>query len=79
MLKAKKLVSLLMAGVLAASVLTACGGSTAGSTASGETASAGETKERVEITGMVQQSRNYAGLQAMVEKLEEEENIVIDF
>ena len=35
MLKAKKLVSLLMAGVLAASVLTACGGSTAGSTASG--------------------------------------------
>ena len=64
-------------------MLTACAGSpasgTAGSTVSGETPPTVENKERVEITGMVQQSRNYAGLQAMVEKLEKEENIVIDF
>ncbi|RGC96979.1 extracellular solute-binding protein [Subdoligranulum sp. AM23-21AC] len=87
MLKAKKLLSLLVAGALAASMLTACAGSpasgtegsTAGSTVSGETPPTVENKERVEITGMVQQSRNYAGLQAMVEKLEKEENIVIDF
>ncbi len=31
-----------------------------------------------ELTGMVQQSRNYAGLQALIEKLEEEEGISID-
>ena len=64
MLKAKKLLSLLVAGALAASMLTACAGSpasgtegsTAGSTVSGETPPTVENKERVEITGMVQQS-----------------------
>lgn len=36
-------------------------------------------KEKIELTGMVQQSRWYSGLQKMVEKLESEENIVIEF
>ena len=35
--------------------------------------------DKVELTGMVQQSRWYSGLQNMVEKLEEEENISIEF
>ena len=35
--------------------------------------------DKVELTGMVQQSRWYSGLQSMVEKLEEEENISIEF
>lgn len=37
------------------------------------------TMEKVELTGMVQQSRWYSGLQDMVQKLADEENIVIDF
>ncbi len=39
----------------------------------------GEEKERVELTGMVQQSRWYSGFQDMITKLETDENIVIDF
>lgn len=35
--------------------------------------------DKVELTGMVQQSRWYSGLQSMVEKLEEEKNISIEF
>ena len=35
--------------------------------------------DKVELTGMVQQSRWYSGLQNMVEKLEEDENISIEF
>ena len=35
--------------------------------------------DKVELTGMVQQSRWYSELQSMVEKLEEEENISIEF
>ena len=35
--------------------------------------------DKVELTGMVQQSRWYSGLQSMVEKLEKEENISIEF
>lgn len=35
--------------------------------------------EKVELTGMVQQSRWYSGLQNMVEALEEKENISIEF
>ena len=35
--------------------------------------------EKVELTGMVQQSRWYSGLQNMVEVLEEKENISIEF
>ena len=82
MMKMKRMAALLTAGILSLSMLVSCGGASASSTGSASTASASQTaenKERVEITGMVQQSRNYAGLQAMVEKLEEEENIVIDF
>lgn len=81
-MKMKRMAALLTAGILSLSMLVSCGGASASSTGSASTASASQTaenKERVEITGMVQQSRNYAGLQAMVEKLEEEENIVIDF
>ncbi len=82
MMKMKRMAALLTAGILAVSMLASCGGASSSSTGSTSTTSASQTtenKERIEITGMVQQSRNYAGLQAMVEKLEEEENIVIDF
>lgn len=52
--------------------LAACG-------SGGNDSGSGNEKERVELTGMVQQSRWYSGLQAMVEKLEEDENISIEF
>ena len=35
--------------------------------------------EKIEITGMVQQSRWYSGLQNMVDQLAEKENIHIEF
>ena len=52
--------------------LAACG-------SGGNDSGSGNEKERVELTGMVQQSRWYSWLQAMVEKLEEDENISIEF
>ena len=37
-----------------------------------------DTGEAVTISAMIQQSRYYDGLQAMIDKLKEEENIIID-
>ena len=62
-------------GLLVVAMLTGCG--TSGSTDSGSTGG-GETKERREITAMVMQSRNVPGLQKMIDKLAEEENIIVD-
>ena len=65
----------ILASALAAAMtisLAACG-STSGNDTDGD------KKEKVELTGMVQQSRWYSGLQNMVEKLNEEENISIEF
>lgn len=38
----------------------------------------GGSKEKVVVTALIQQSRNFEGLQKMIQKLEEEENIKID-
>lgn len=67
----KKLTALGLTVAMTAS-LAACG---SGGSEKGGT----NEKEHVELTGMVQQSRWYSGLQAMVEKLEEDENISIEF
>ena len=80
--------------VILATTLTACG-SSGGASAGGENGqpgtdggamteesgakAPGDKKEKIELTGMVQQSRWYSGLQKMVEKLETDENIVIEF
>ncbi|WP_320930416.1 ABC transporter substrate-binding protein [Hungatella sp.] len=37
-----------------------------------------DSKEKVVVTALIQQSRNFEGLQKMIQKLEEEENIKID-
>lgn len=77
----KKLISAVMALTLGVS-LAACGGTTASeatnNTSSAATATSETTSEPVTITALIQQSRNFDGLQRMIQKLEEEENIIID-
>ena len=63
--------------VLSLALLAGCGAPAATTSGSGASAPA-EEKEPVTITAMVMQSRNYEGLQAMIQKLKEEENITID-
>ena len=60
---AKRMAALAMSGVMTLSVAPV----------------AVHADDKVELTGMVQQSRWYSGLQNMVQKLEEDENISIDF
>ena len=60
----KKLTALGLAFAMTAS-MAACGSQGSSSEEGGA-----DGKEHVELTGMVQQSRWYSGLQAMVEKLE---------
>lgn len=60
----------LLAGILAFS-LTACNSPSSASTQGG-------SNEPVTLTALVQQSRNFKGLQDMIAKLEKEENIKID-
>ena len=62
--KTKKLAALVMSGVMTLSIAAPV---------------AVQADDKVELTGMVQQSRWYSGLQNMVQKLEEDENISIDF
>ena len=62
--KTKKLAALVMSGVMTLSIAAPV---------------AVQADDKVELTGMVQQSRWYSGLQNMVEKLEEDENISIEF
>ena len=74
-MKKKKLLKVL-SGVcvvtMSLGMLSGCGGNS--------TDSDGQTgkQETRKVSAMVQQSRNYKGLQKMVDKLEEEEGIVID-
>lgn len=66
-MKMKKLVSLLLAVGMVASLAAGCGSSDK------------ESKDgKVKLTALICQSRNYDGLQKMIQKLEEEENIVIE-
>ena len=75
----KKLIAGALALVMALG-LVACGGTTQSSSQPANTGSstAEPSNEPVVITAMIQQSRNFDGLQAMIQKLEEEENIIID-
>lgn len=70
----KKLIASALALTLSLS-LAGCGGS--GNSAGGTTQSEGKG-DPVTITALIQQSRNFDGLQKMIKKLEEEENIIID-
>lgn len=75
------------ATVLLATSLMACSSSDDSSTATADTTATTETaseeaeatsSEPVTLSVMMQQSRVYPGLEAMIEKLEEEENIIFD-
>ena len=71
----KRLVSAVCA-VLAVGMLAGCGASS--TVESGGSPEGNGEKERREITAMVMQSRNVPGLQKMIDKLAEEENIIVD-
>lgn len=77
----KKLISAVMALTLGVS-LAACSGTTASESVatpnSTATATSETTSEPVTITALIQQSRNFDGLQKMIQKLADEENIIID-
>lgn len=79
MRKAKGLVFVGMVCVLIISLLAGCAksGDKSADTSMTDTPTKTE-KEKVTISAMVQQSRYYDGLKAMISKLEKEENIVID-
>ena len=79
MRKAKGLVLVGMICVLIISLLAGCAksGDKSADTSMTDTPTKTE-KEKVTISAMVQQSRYYDGLKAMISKLEKEENIVID-
>lgn len=78
----KKAIAICLCIVMIAS-LSACSGSKSKESNSKEVQSVESTDkrpgEKVELTGIVQQSRWYSGLQDMVKKLADEQNIVIDF
>ena len=78
-----KLTAIGLACVMGVGLLSGCGSETSGTEPTGTTENVGVTQEKqgdekVVITAMVQQSRYYDGLKAMIEKLEKEENIVVD-
>ena len=92
-MKQRKLLALLLSCAMAAGVLAGCGNKTEAPAAGAETTEAEVTEaaeetepeaaetekgEPVVITALIQQSRNFDGLQKMIQKLEEEENIKID-
>ena len=71
----KKLLCVAMSMVFVTASMCGCGSQ--GVASSGGNASQAEGP--VELSAMVMQSRNYTGLQKMVAKLAEDENITIDF
>ncbi len=71
----KKVVSIGLACALSVGLLAGCGTSKENGT---QTTQEKNSNEKVTISAMVQQSRYYDGLQAMIEKLEKEENITVD-
>lgn len=74
--KWKKVMGICLCMIMAVSFV---GCSNSKEATSGESKKEETSNKKVELTGLVQQSRWYSGLQDMVKKLEEEENIVIDF
>lgn len=70
MKKINKVISMGLACVMGVGLFSGYG--------SAEIVEAKPKDEKVTISAMVQQSRYYEGLQAMIEKLEKEENIVVD-
>lgn len=70
----KKFISAALATVMAFG-LVACGNS---NTPDSSENAGGANGEKVTITALIQQSRNFDGLQEMIKKLEEEENIIVD-
>lgn len=84
----KKLLSISMAVLLALSCMAACGTPADPAPAPAEPASVPEAAdpapskpanaEAVTITALIQQSRNFDGLQKMIQKLKDEENIIVD-
>lgn len=71
----KKLVSVGLTCALSVGLLAGCNSS---KSADNQAAENKKSDEKVTISAMIQQSRYYDGLQAMIEKLEKEENIVVD-
>lgn len=71
----KKIVSIGLSCILSVGLLAGCGTSKNDNNQSSQKKDEGK---KVTISAMVQQSRYYDGLQAMIEKLEKEENIVVD-
>lgn len=84
----KSLLGILLAVSMTAGALAGCGSNTApaqdaaaNDTSETKTETEGTAqsdKEEVIITALIQQSRNFPGLQAMIKKLADEENIKID-
>ena len=70
----KKCLAVLCTVCLAGS-MAACGTAKEGADEKNEKS---QKKEEVTVSALLQQSRNYPGLQKMVEKLKEEENITVD-
>lgn len=83
MKKINKLMAVGLTCMMGVGLLSGCGSEASGTEPAGNTENAGVTQEnqsdeKTVITAMVQQSRYYDGLQKMIEKLEKEENIVVD-
>ena len=83
MKKINKLMAVGLTCMMGVGLLSGCGSEASGTEPAGSTENAGVTQEKQSdektvITAMVQQSRYYDGLQKMIEKLEKEENIVVD-
>ncbi|MGL4798319.1 MAG: ABC transporter substrate-binding protein [Cellulosilyticaceae bacterium] len=72
----KALMLLASVGVLASSMVGCSQGAAGGDTATPGTET--DSKKPVKLTAMITQSRNYEGLQKMIQKLKDEENIIID-
>ena len=72
-MKMKKIVSIVLAAAMTASLAVGCR-----SDSSPESNGDNSGREQVKLTALICQSRNYEGLQKMIQKLEEEENIVIE-
>ncbi|WP_110934128.1 ABC transporter substrate-binding protein [Paenibacillus bouchesdurhonensis] len=78
----KSSISLLIAIVIILSTMVACSGNAntkdAASTPGAANSTDTDKKNPVKITALIQQSRNFEGLQKMIKKLETDENIIID-
>ncbi|MGL5676939.1 MAG: ABC transporter substrate-binding protein [Cellulosilyticaceae bacterium] len=72
----KALMLLTSVGVLASGMVGCSQGTAGGSTTTPGKES--DSKKPVKLTAMITQSRNYDGLQKMIQKLKDEENIIID-